>query len=102
MRHQPVCAPPDQNIPTEILIRCVGNLIIIGALPFRLGQVGAPLWLLPIYAFVAGLMLTVAEDTGFTTSIFRRKDVRSYAQVRVALIAGFGAVPFAAGLAFAP
>lgn len=98
MRHQPVCLKPDYNMMTEIVLRCVGNLIVIGALPFRLGQMGAPFWYLPIYAIVAGIILTVAKDIRYAQGMFLRVDVRSYTRVRVALIAVFGATPFLAGM----
>lgn len=99
MKHQPVCLEPDCDMMAEIVLRWVGNLIVIGALPFRLGQMGAPLWYLPIYAVVAGLMLTVAEDGQFAREVFFRIDVRSYMRVRIALIAVLGVTPFLAGMA---
>lgn len=97
MRHQPVCVALDHHMVTDIILRCVGNLIVIGALPFRLGQMGAPLWFLPVYAAVAGLMLTVAEDLRFARALFQRSDVRCFAQVRIAVIAILGIIPFVAG-----
>jgi hypothetical protein len=100
MSHQPVCGAFGNSTAPEIILRCVGNLIVVGALPFRLGQTGAPWWGLPIYAVLAGLMMTLAEDIHFARAIFLRRDVRGYAQVRVALIAALGTVPFAAGMGF--
>lgn len=101
MSQQPACVQPAYHMITEITFRLVGNLIVIGALPFRLGLMGAPLWYLPFYALIAGLMLTVAEDLRFAQALFQRKDVRSYAQVRIALVAIIGTAPFVAGMAMA-
>ncbi len=99
MRHQLVCPEPDHNVTIEIVLRWVGNLIVIGVLPFRLGQMGAPLWYLPIYAVIAGLMLTIAEDLRFAREMFSRADVRGYTRVRIALITVLGATPFVGGMA---
>lgn len=98
MKHRPGREASDRGLTPEIILRCVGNLIVIGALPYRLGQMGAPLWCLPVYAVLAGLMMTLAEDLRAARTIFERRDVRSYAQVRVALVAALGTAPFAAGL----
>ncbi|MBB5712953.1 hypothetical protein FHT02_004215 [Sphingomonas xinjiangensis] len=99
MKDKSVCVGSYRTMMIEIVLRCVGNLIVIGALPFRLGHLGAPLWYLPIYAAVAGLMLTVAEDFSFARELFLRADVRSYMRVRIAIIAVLGAMPFVAGMA---
>jgi hypothetical protein len=99
MRHQLVCPEPDHDVITEIVLRCVGNLIVIGVMPFRLGQMGAPIWYLLLYAVVAGLMLTIAEDLRFAREMFSRADVRSYTRVRIAIIAVLGVMPFAGGMA---
>lgn len=100
MSHEPVCGAFGHSTAPEIILRCVGHLIVVGALPFRLGQTGAPWWCLPIYAVVAGVMMTVAEDIRFARALFLRRDVRGYAQVRIALIALLGTAPFAAGTGF--
>jgi hypothetical protein len=101
MRRQHACVAPAHDMTAEIILRCVGNLIVVGPLPFRLGLTGVPFWYLLIYAVVAGLMLTVAEDLRFARALFQRSDVRSYAQVRVALIAVLGTAPFVSGMTWA-
>jgi hypothetical protein len=101
MRHLPVCVEAAHDMRAEIILQYVGNLIVIGVLPFRLGQMGSPFWYLLTYAVVTGLILTVAEDLRFARALFQRADVRSYAQVRVALIAVVGTAPFVAGMTLA-
>lgn len=81
-------------------MRCVGHLIVVGALPFRLGQTGAPWWCLPIYAVVAGMTMTVAEDIRFARATFLRRDVRGFAQMQIAFIALLSMAPYAAGTRF--
>ena len=48
MRHQPACEPSAQVTGLELVLRCVGILSVIGGLPFRLCQMGAPLSFLSV------------------------------------------------------
>jgi hypothetical protein len=81
-------------VDREPLLRWIGNVSAVTLLPMYLGVSGEPLWLFLIYAVVAAVVLTLAEDPDYFGMLRARPDVRCYVQARMLLTVLFGLLTF--------
>lgn len=81
----------------EWQLRLAINLFVVTVPPAFLGVIGQPPLSFLLYAVGIGTALTLSEQPSFARAILARADVRSYLQVRVALVLLSGAVPYLLG-----
>lgn len=77
------------------------NVFAVAVLPARIGVLGGPLWFFLVYAVIAGIMITLAEDVRYVRSTFVLSDLRDSLKVRTVIVMVYGIAPFLLGRAFA-
>ena len=82
----------------EWQLRFATNLFVVTVPPAYLGLSQQPLLSFLVYALGVGVALTLSEQPSFARDFLARSDVRSYLQVRVALVLLCGAVPYLVGI----
>lgn len=91
------CVPETTKMTLEWQLRFAINLFVATVPPTFLGLIGEPPLSFLLYAAGIGTALMLAEQPSLARDMLARADVRSYLQVRVALVLLCGVVPYFLG-----